>query len=713
MNGEPQDEEEGDVQHHQQTPTVTTTVTTTTIPGRRCCDGCGFPPRPRQQQRQRNTHPSPPSPSLEEEEDAVIPLRRCSRCHQTWYHDSECQKRHYPTHKKDCHSTTASTTTTIPRRHQGDVTESASTSTTTTITTIATRSTTVGHGPSRPEGKVRIQPASHTTRGNCLVATDLIQRGERICPPPPPQFSPPVLHQGGAAGTRSRRHGDGGGAVSWNALVAPVLLERQRSTRCALCFGKLVQDRPPLRYKGNSLWRGDRPPPYVMLFCSRNCRTRGSEDHGLDREESLVLAMYEDEEEGRRPGPPMIFSTAILLYRLMNASNAIQNEFNRLQCHLPHGRYPTDENEQHTRAVMATVAAMGPVYHPVVVEHEFRAMIHRIKINGFSIADGESIALGIGVFSLPSFINHSCQPNVIQTFLHGHENQPPTLWLTAYHDIPSGHELTISYLDNSSPRHIRQGRLLEDYYFLCDCPACCAAAGDITTTTTIMERESSILGVRCPSCHEDNATNSLLQVVLRVDHHHPLLDPAASQQPLSLLCSVCGGSTEEYSDTTLLQATKFKWLWEEMPHDDECYDDDNLLKRKQDFQNMKMACFRGSWYQEEMGDRLVHAFLDKLGQSSAMDEQEMYATEALQILNYLVFDDDDGAASFRRWSSTSLEFRRSIQWFQMAKLRLFLYPDPTKAIHLLEKAYSFLSMYYPSSHELILDLMATMQQARG
>ena len=555
------------------------------------------------------------------------------------------------------------------------MTNGALTTTTTTTSTTATVVATVRQGPSAVPGKIRVH-ASQTSRGNCLVATDLIRQGERISssPPPSPSPLPPV------------NRGDGEGA-SWKAFVAPVLLENQRSTRCALCFGKLKD--PPLRYEENP-WRQDRPLPYVVLFCSQKCRTRGSVDHGLDREQSLALALYEV-----GPGPPQIFSTAILLYRLVNASEAILNEFNRLQGQLPEGRHPTDENEQHTRVVMATVAAMGHL-HQVA---DFRGMIHRIKINGFSIADGESIALGIGVFSLPSFINHSCRPNVIQTFRYGQQNQPPTLWLTAYQDIPSGQEVTLSYIDNSSPRHLRQRRLLEDYYFLCDCPGC-----------NDPERESSILGVRCPVCRDDSRP---LQVVA---------DPGQTN-PLSLLsplqCSICCSIAD-----TAFHTSKFKWL--EMPdnndHDDVTHRD--LSNLQQAFQNIKKECFPGSWYQEEMGDRLVHALLDKLGQSHDMEEQEKYATEALQILNYLVVINDDDmttrSRSRRKWSSTSLEYRRAIQWFQMAKLSLLLYPDPTRAIQWLEKAYTWLSVYYPSGtsstsshhHELILDLNATMQQAR-
>jgi len=36
-------------------------------------------------------------------EDMIpIPLKRCSNCHHTWYHDQKCQNKHCQEHKKEC-----------------------------------------------------------------------------------------------------------------------------------------------------------------------------------------------------------------------------------------------------------------------------------------------------------------------------------------------------------------------------------------------------------------------------------------------------------------------------------------------------------------------------------------------------------------------------------------------------------------------------------
>ena len=48
------------------------------------CDGCGKPRR------------------FDTARNELIALKRCSRCRSSWYHDGECQKRHYKVHKVTC-----------------------------------------------------------------------------------------------------------------------------------------------------------------------------------------------------------------------------------------------------------------------------------------------------------------------------------------------------------------------------------------------------------------------------------------------------------------------------------------------------------------------------------------------------------------------------------------------------------------------------------
>jgi len=663
----------------------------------------------------------------------MIPLKECSRCHQAWYHDSNCQKQHYPIHKTICRSVITTTTTKnggIQRAKRKTVTNPTKESV-----------------PRQEEGQktqtLRVQ--ARKGRGNCLLATTSIRKGEQISPLK-------------------------GGRSTWEAFVPPVLLESQRHMRCALCFGILKEEEPPFRYNENNhslLQKVDNNLPYIVLFCSQECLRKGRE-YGFDTEEATVRRLYE-----RGPGPPKIFSTAILLYRLWNANLDIRNELNRLQSKPPDGKHPTNESYEHTRCVVATAAAMVNIgtqertplsNHQESIFNQMKEIVDRIKINSFSICDGETIPMGIGIFSIPSFMNHSCQPNIIQTFFYGcNDHRPPTLHLTASTNISAGEELMISYLDNSTPRHIRRKQLLEDYYFLCDCPGC-----------EDNDRNSNLMGLRCTYCKDPNIP--LEEVVNGID----------PSPMLTLRCRSC--SADDFGRT--LQ--KIHSL--ERPDDDQHYRKLPRLKRR--FDDMKRLCFPGSWYVLESGERLVRACLDGVGESDDRREQEQYASKALLIFNYLsntsgasyvtmdrplstysrrclnelkmrlehlshlcfrnptscftsdrgdlleeVFrdwlgpsqdDEDEDRKKYTttktvvasedmeettdpeheslRWSSTSLEYRHAIQLCQIIKLKLFLYPRPPPSTFLfLEKCFSFLSMFYPDQLELINDIFVMMQ----
>ena len=155
-------------------------------------------------------------PRVSEDGKRIISLKRCTRCQQAWYHDIACQKQHYSTHKDDCRRWSKDLAAKEAAR-QNDPTGSNDTGTL----------------------KVRVEPRSG--RGNCLVASQQILRGDRITP-------------------------GLGDAISWDPLVLPVLLENQRRIRCTLCFGMLDPSVEPYCYESSDAttnWQG-----YPLLFCS-------------------------------------------------------------------------------------------------------------------------------------------------------------------------------------------------------------------------------------------------------------------------------------------------------------------------------------------------------------------------------------------------------------------------------------------------------------
>mmetsp|Transcript_25258 Transcript_25258/g.47756 ORF Transcript_25258/g.47756 Transcript_25258/m.47756 type:complete len:320 (-) Transcript_25258:200-1159(-) len=77
-------------------------------------------------------------------------------------------------------------------------------------------------------------------------------------------------------------------------------------------------------------------------------------------------------------------------------------------------------------------------------------------------------ACGTGVYLVPSFLNHSCDPNVGVEF----PDNNSTMVLRARRDIQAGEQLHITYIDASATREVRQKELHWGYGFKCDCARC-------------------------------------------------------------------------------------------------------------------------------------------------------------------------------------------------------------------------------------------------
>lgn len=409
--------------------------------------------------------------------------------------------------------------------------------------------------------------------------------------------------------------------------------------------------------------KGNIQSPYQLLFCSTQCRER-AQRNCLEQEEKVIHQLYI-----QKRGPPRLFATAILLYRiyvhLANSSSqgttAEEVEVRKLQCHIPTISPPptpegltiasddddNDAQDHHVRAVTATVTAI--IMMQLSLNHDkhknialpnmtdMKEMLNRIKLNGFSIADGESVALGIGLYpSIPSYMNHSCQPNAIQTFLYGQDHQPPSLFVTTCSNIQPGQEICISYIDNSCPYHLRRPRLQHNYFFYCHCDACSQEEGN--------PRSKSV--------------GRWMDAIER-------------------------GMAEKVPTV-------------------------NVMKELQEqYSHAKQLCLMDSWYVQEAGDRLVQAILDQLGNAQNVQEQETLASRALELLQELLSTKPSSGSS-----SSSFLIRKNLQRFKAAKLVLFLYLDTRLAIEWLQESLSFFAPYYSKKHELIATLQATLQEAQ-
>ena len=522
------------------------------------------------------------------------PLKSCSRCKSAWYHDSACQRRHYPTHKKTCRKSVSTTQT-----------------------------NSLSKQPPLLFPKFKIEQRSG--KGNILVSAISVRKGERIC-----------------------REDDR--RMDWPPLVPPVLHEEYRRTRCAYCFQNLSEtfyrfhDVPP-------------KPQYLLLFCSPSCRDDGRKA-GFQQEELSISRVYD------KNGPPKIFSTAILSYRIFAAqqtedSESFTQNIDKLQA--TPAMQVDSTNQYHTQAVSLTVVAMIQMSKDsmnVPPIENINEMVNRIKLNGFSICDGEFKALGVGIYDIPSFINHSCSPNAIQTFLFG-QNKPAKLMLTAYEDIETGQEINISYIDNACPRDIRQKRLREDYFFWCDCETC-----------NDLQHDAKIVALKCSKCESKETVERVLE---------------AGPDLVRYKCRYCG-RMDFCEQLRILQGLETT------------VSSTSLLKDQQNRHKLLTdICHVNSWYVQESGEQLLQSYLDLLSTKGVDIEAQMkVAIEALNLIEELVKSPQQGSSSAR--------FKAVIMACKAAKLRLFIEEDPRRAFEEIESCEMFLKPFYPPNHEFMIYL---------
>mmetsp|Transcript_10123 Transcript_10123/g.20915 ORF Transcript_10123/g.20915 Transcript_10123/m.20915 type:complete len:414 (-) Transcript_10123:37-1278(-) len=405
----------------------------------RVCDGCGKPP-----------FSSPSINEIEPRVEALLPLKACRRCHQAFYHNVDCQKRHYAIHKISCRKWSAS----LPLKR---TTQSA----TAIYTVEQTRD-----------------------KGRCLVAARDIAIGEKVGIGPDAlvrSCTDTTPSQTNEVGKRSKNLN---GTMRAQPLVPPVLIESHRSTHCAVCFNRCSRQKQNVATEFTS--------QYVMQFCSAACQQTAL-DAGLDGEQLAIRSILEI---GRIP---KILPTALLVYRLIMASNLSLNDhkdgsflprlsWSSVSDMVPEAGSPSnsDSAEAHEQAILFTVVSL---FQEATKQHSFnqsaqnqlcvriREALSRVKANAFSItSESDGDVVGIALFEYPAYLmNHSCRPNATQSFslVNG---QFPCLVLVANQKIAKGEEITISYMDQNdlrqSSRIDRRQMLQKSYHFICQCSIC-------------------------------------------------------------------------------------------------------------------------------------------------------------------------------------------------------------------------------------------------
>lgn len=373
-------------------------------------------------------------------------------------------------------------------------------------------------------------------------------------------------------------------------LVPPVLFETCRDSVCAVCFGKIEAGKA---YPVSDFEK------YLVNTCSPLCHK--TSDNWLKAEIETIRTMC-----AQTGGPPKFLSTAILVYRIFigmdsRGSPLSWEDIEEMQTH---DTKPSEDELHHLRAIVMTVQALLSA-KPTSLKasmsvDKIAQILARIKFNGFSICDAESNSLGIGLFRTANRINHSCNPNAVQSFFYGEQGTMPKLRVTACYNIPSGSEICISYIDNTQPRKMRQESLQRDYNFDCNCSYC---EDD--------KHDGYIMGFRCfgsrckHTCHESENNPKRLYWCRSGDKWK---------------CTTCEQEVNQNPEA-ILKAME------------DCLKNNSNDEMRRMYESAREHFDSSSWYVHELADRLARFHIDSLHSCASETERKMHLESASKFLS--------------------------------------------------------------------------------
>ena len=512
------------------------------------CDACGLPPKPNQR------------------------LLNCTRCNSVKYHNSTCQRKHYPQHKKICRQKAAERE---KKRAAVTAAEAA-------------------------EAEPLVECQSLTGKGRSLVAASALSVGCR-----------PLAGIKKDINNKRETREDGLCAP----IVPPTLIESMRTTRCTYCF-QLID-------RTNSS-----PTNVLHVHCSMECRNL---DRFWKKEQIASMKLISSRKISSMPSPTVLMCCRILAASLTNP--AVMAKYNEL-CHneVDDNYANTEQGRVHLNIITQChhlLLAMGDISaaklaHDLIEPSPILAFqfISRLSMNGFSICNAEQKALGVGVYPTASMINHSCRPNAVQTFwLSGssEHHYPPMLQITMCRDAKEGEEVTISYCDVSAPRHNRRKGLKTNYNFLCDCALC-----------QDTERDDALIGLKCAgSCN--GRVRSSSSGLLSIEHTWD-----ENKQYHCEACGYSNFEDSLKAITKLMTRieTIEADLKDDSVHDSIKYSKSMGQDLKQLFYLMsKTYCHpQTSWYVACSSDVFVHWCANALNHISDEDEQLNICHQALSVL---------------------------------------------------------------------------------
>ena len=477
--------------------------------------------------------------------------------------------------------------------------------------------------------------------------------------------------------------------IFFEAVVPPVLLASERGLRCAHCFEKLNDT-----HSSHSLGRSSFN---FFQYCSSECQKKAS---AFDSE---LIQLIDSDRSNNSNFHRYLTPITVLLYKIMcainreetcKASKTTKSQMNELVSNDDIDGFSLSEEENHYRFFIAQfcMKLYQDTHHgdaPFNVS-ELVKFTSMIIYNCFSITDEEQKTIGLGLYLTAAIINHSCEPNLVQTFAFGsgqnsnRKNDTPKLVLTASKNIENGQEMFISYTNPLNIFTQRDAYLKKEYKFQCDCGRCTKSrlrrTGDCDGFVGSTDDYDSLSETLI--CQTKGCKGSCYDYELPQQCKLCFSTPQSSQGLLFTGVRKLRDEATKITNTTSQKLTSQTMITE-----------DDLRIAEYNYCKMKTLCRCSSWYVQESGTVLVDVLLNQINHHGNNNRDiTQLCFQTLKVLEELEFNS----------TSQSLNPLSNIHnQLKIAKLLLYLSPDPRRAVSIIQNAKTTLSIYFPNGHQII------------
>ncbi|KAL3065301.1 N-lysine methyltransferase SMYD2-A [Trematomus bernacchii] len=262
------------------------------------------------------------------------------------------------------------------------------------------------------------------------------------------------LSPGSGRGLRAVRHFSAGELVFACPAYSYVLTVNEREAHCENCFSR----REDLFKCGKC-----KQAHYCNVECQRSDWTM----HKLE-----CVAMCADGENWCPSETVRLVARIILKQRVTPERDPSERLLllSEFEAHLD--KMDSEKDEMNNADIAALHHFYSKHISDIPGDQALTELFAQVNCNGFTIEDEELSHLGSAVFPDVALMNHSCSPNVIVTY------KGTVAEVRAIREIDPGDEVFNSYIDLLYPTEDRKERLLDSYFFSCQCTECTSKSKD-------------------------------------------------------------------------------------------------------------------------------------------------------------------------------------------------------------------------------------------